>query len=285
MANVVADIFRQAAQFNTADSCRKGSTVHLTDDLDVTVTGDIHGNRSALSRVIAYAAVDRRPDRRLILQEIIHGSPDPRSGHDRSVEMMLRAARLKIEQRDKVILLLSNHDLAQVTGNEITKAGRRVCQAFVEGVEYCFGTNTPDILEAIKEFCLSMPLAVRCSNGVLITHSLPSPQRMETAGVDILDRDYKQDDLRRGGAVYEWTWGRQQTDQQTDALAQQLGVELFLLGHHKVDNGYKIVTSRAVSIASDDDHGCVVRFNTAQSITVETIAACIKPIVALGKVP
>ena len=283
MAHAVADIFRQAAELNESDPTRKGSTVHLGDQLEIIATGDMHGEAQALAKIIAYADLPGHPGRRLILQEIIHGPIEPQSGCDRSVELLLRTAKLKIAQGDKVIFLMGNHDLAQATGNEITKAGLGVCKAFCEGVEFCFGECAAEVLEAVKEFCLSLPLAVRCANGVLITHSLPSPERMDLAGVEILERAYKGEDLSRGGAVYEWVWGRDQTDQQTDALAEQLGVEFFVLGHRRIETAYEMLTSRAATVASDHRHGCVLHFSTDSSLTAETLPAYIKPIASLAK--
>ena len=205
-----------------------------------------------------------------MLQEIVHGPDCPKTGHDRSVELLLRAARLKVKFGRQVIFIMGNHDLAQMTGNEIAKEGRGACKAFVAGVEYCFGDDAAEVLEAVGAFQASMPLAVRCPNRVLISHSLPSPYRMELAGTEILTRGYKQDDMSRGGPAYEWTWGRDQTDEQTDMLAEMLDVDFFLLGHRKVEN-WELVTSRAVAIAADTLRGCVVEFGTADTVNAETI--------------
>jgi len=283
VASAAADIFRRAAALNVHDTRRNGNVVALEGGLDVIVTGDIHGNRAALSKVIAAAGIGETSGRRLILQEIIHGPPDKRTGLDRSVEVLLRAARLKIAHPEQVIFIMGNHDLAEATGNEITKNGVGACKSFAEGVSLCFGDEAREVLEAVRELCLSMPLAVRCANDVLITHSLPSPRRMESVGVDILRRANEQADLRRGGAVYEWTWGRGQTDEQTDELAAELGVEFFILGHRYVEAGFETVTRRAIAVASDHDRGCVVRFSTDVPLTAETAARAVTPIVSLGE--
>ena len=282
MPSPVPDIFRQAARLNAEDPRRRGSTIHLTQETpEVIVVGDLHGNRAGLSDVIRYADLDRSESRVLILQEIVHGPPDPPGGCDRSIEVLLRSARLKVTYAEKVIFLLGNHDLAQVTGNEITKDGRGVCKDFNEGVGLCFGEEAPEVLEAVKDFIVSMPLAVRCPNSVLVTHSLPSPARMDIAGPDILDRTYQESDFVRGGPVYEWTWGRGHTDQQTDQLAQQLGVGFFILGHQHIPEGWRTLTSRALAVASDHPKGCLVHFNTADPLTSETVTECIKPIASL----
>jgi len=282
VASAAADIFRQAARANFEDARRRGSTVHIPSGRHLIVSGDLHGNRPALTKLITYADLAINAENVLLLQEIIHGPEDPRTGYDRSCELMLRSARLKLAHGDGVVILLGNHDLAQVTGNEITKEGRGACKTFDEGVLHCFGDDGAEVLEAINEFCLSMPLAARTDGGVFLSHSLPSPDRMELAGVEILDRAYRDEDLRRGTPVYEWTWGRDQTDEQTDALAETLGVEFFVLGHRHVESGFEIITRRAVTLASDHDHGKVIEFDSDVTLTAETVLECVRPIAALA---
>jgi 3',5'-cyclic AMP phosphodiesterase CpdA len=282
LSSVVADIFRRAAEQNRDDDRRSGNLLTVTGEADVIVAGDIHGHRKNLSKIISYANLGSNADRRLVLQELIHGPPDAATGHDRSVELLLRAARLKAQRPEQVLMLLGNHDVAQVTGNEITKAGRGVCEAFTEGARFAFGADADDVLEAIDDFLLSLPLAIQCSGGTLISHSLPSPGRMEAAGTDILRCPHRREDLRRGGPVYEWTWGRGHTPEQLDDLAAELGVEFFVLGHQHIHTGWRCIAPRAITIASDHEHGCVMRFSAETLLTEEAAVACTKPIVALG---
>jgi len=207
---------------------------------------------------------------------------DPATGHDRSAELLLRAARLKVQHPRQVLFVLGNHDVAQVTGSEIMKGGRGVCRAFAAGVNFAFGGEGPEVLSAIEKFLLSMPLAIRCPNGVLISHSLPSPSRMKLAGTEILSRPYRDEDLRRGGPVYEWTWGRNQTAEQLDELAAKLGVEFFILGHHHADSGFEMLSPRGMVVMSDHEHGCIVEFVADLALTAEMVGDCVKPIAALG---
>ena len=281
MPNPVADIFRQAAELNIRDPRREGGTVYVEDGVEMLVAGDIHGRRDALTKIIAYAAVDRLPHRRVVLQEITHGPIDPNTGQDRSIELLMRAARLKVTYPDQVLFVLSNHDLSQVTGNEIVKSGRRVCLAFTEGVKAAFGEDADEVLLELRSFLLSMPLALRTPGGVFITHSLPYPDRMEAAGVEILMRVLNSKDLVCGGGAYEWVWGRNQTDEQLDELAEKLGVDFFVLGHKQMTVGWEPLGHRAVTLASDNDHGAVVQFGSQTPLTMETVADHIKLVAAL----
>jgi len=284
MPHVVADIFRQAAALNIQDRRRKGNVLDLEAGCRVIVAGDVHGNRTNLKKIIDYAALGANPRRRLVLQEVIHGPVDEDSSLDCSVELLLRVARLRIANPTQTALVLGNHDIAQAVGNEIAKDGRGVCKDFSDGVAHAFGPQAAaEISPAINEFLLSAPLAVRCPNGVFIVHSLPSPDRMELAGLGILDRLTGTGDLRRGCGAYEWTWGRGHTPEQIDDLAQRLGVQYFILGHQHGPQGCQTIGPKATILTSDNERGCVMEFSTDEPVTGETADGCVLRIISLGR--
>ena len=282
MSHAVADIFRQAAQASQADPRRRGNVVDLEPGCDVIATGDIHGNRQAFTRILAYFERPSPRPRRLVLQELIHGPPDGETGQDRSIELLLRAARLKVARPSDVVLLMGNHDLAQITGAEIAKDGPPSCRAFADGVCFAFGADGGEVLSGVDDFLRSLPLAARCPNGVWITHSLPAPSRGRAPDTDILHRPYTYDDFLRGGPAYEWTWGRAHTDEQIDALAAALAAELFILGHRHTAAGIEAVAHRAVTIASDHSHGCLVEFASDQPLDAQSAILSATPLVAIA---
>lgn len=282
MGHVVADIFRQAAQLNRDDPRRQGNVIRLADAGEMIVAGDLHGNRGNLNKIIDHASLGRSPQQCLVLQEVIHGPVDPDTGHDRSIELLVRVARLKIQYPQQVLTLLGNHDVAQIANNEITKDGRGVCKEFNAGVRFSYGDAADEISEAMNEFLLSMPLAAICPNRVLMAHSLPSPHRMEIAGMEILSRATELADLPRGKGAYEWTWGRNQTAQQLDDLAESLDVDFFVLGHKHVPEGCETIASRAMLLASDNERGCIVQFTTSEPLTIENCCDHVRRIITLG---
>lgn len=283
MPSPLADIFRNAADLNRQDPRREGNLLRLEAGRDVVATGDLHGHRANLNKVIAWADLAGHPDRRLILQEIVHAPPDPRTGHDRSVEVLLRAARLKAAHPQQVVFLLGNHDVAEAIGNEISKGGQGVCEAFAKGVQYACGPDdTPEVLDAVHDLLLSAPIAVRCPGDVLLTHTLPTPQRMALAGMDVPDNPYDPQSLRRGGPVYEWIWGRKQTPEQIDRLGEHLGVGFFVLAHKRIPTGYEFIGPKAVILTAEHDRGCLLRFASDDRLTEEKARAGLTPIAALG---
>jgi hypothetical protein len=278
-----ADIIRQAADLNRKDDRRHGSTVRLEGRYDLIIAGDIHGNRPNFVKIVGYAELASNPGRHLLLQELIHGPVDPASGHDRSIELLLRAARLKCSHERQVLFVIGNHDVAQITGSEIIKDGQSFCETFAEGVSYAFGAaDAPAILAAVEEFLLSLPLAVVCDNGVMIAHSVPSPNRMAPAGTEILTRAFTKDDLHRGTPVYDWTWGRGHAAEQLDSLAAKLGVDFLILGHQRSDSGLEVISPRAVALASDHAHGKILHFSGGETVSTETAMAKARPIVTLA---
>lgn len=278
MAHPAADIFRQAARLLQEDPRREGNVVRIEPLCRVVVSGDIHGNGKALARIISFCGRKSSRPTRLVLQEIIHGLPDSQTGTDRSVELLLRAARLKINCPEEVLFVMGNHDLAQVGGVEIAKDGCGACKGFSAGVEAAYGEDAPDVLEAVGDMIRSFPLAAVCPNGAFVTHSVPSPGRMAAAGTEILHRPYVDEDFRRGGPAYEWTWGRGQKAEQLDALAAELAVELFVLGHRHVASGCEVIAPRAVVLASDHQHGRVACFASEVPVTAEAICRASIPV-------
>lgn len=281
MGHPAADIFRQAAGLNLQDTRRGGNTIRIEPGMEMIVSGDLHGYRVGLAKLLAYAQLDQRPNRRLILQEIVHGPADAATGQDRSIELLLRAARLKVAHPLQVVFILGNHDIAQVTGNEITKDGCGTCKAFCEGVRFSYPDACQEVMAAVNEFLLSMAIAALTPGGVFIAHSLPSPNRMEASGLEILSRPTTQNDLHRGQPAYEWTWGRQQTPQQLDSLAEKLGVTYFILGHRHSDSGCEVVSPRGVALTTGHPCGQVAVFGSDEPLSGETICEHLKPVLSM----
>ncbi len=281
MTHPVANTFDKAAELIAADANRRGNCLQFKAGDRIIYTGDIHGNRKNLAKIIAYAALGAHPQRRLILHEIIHGGPTDPSGGDRSVETLLRAARLKISYPEQVFFLLANHDIAQITGNEITKGGCGVCKAFDAGLDNAFGPDAAEVRSAVNRLLRSQPLAAMCANGALMAHSVPGPERIKLIDWEIFNRPYEEEDFHRGGSLYEWTWGQVRSPEQLDELADRLDVKWFMLGHRLIESGYEIHHDRAVILASNHAHGAVMEFDAGEPLSEETLKDYVYPIVSL----
>jgi hypothetical protein len=103
-----------------------------------------------------------------------------------------------------VFVLLSNHELAQVNGEDIMKHGISSVEAFDDGLDYVFDEQAEEVRAALHEYVYSYPLAVRCNNGVFCSHSLPTPRKRERFDPMVINRhltDTNKGVVASGGGV------------------------------------------------------------------------------------
>jgi hypothetical protein len=262
-ADAVREALLAGARANREAACRQGSidVVHAPGRL--IATGDLHDNPLHLARLIAAAGLNgdgADQASHLVLHEIIH-SDRLINGMDFSYRALVRVAALKAEHPEFVHTLLANHELSQIAGAGIVKDGVRVVEAFNEALDYAFGERTPEVQEAIKEFILSMPLALRCigpggRGDVLCAHSIPSPWMMNRFDPTVLSRELTEADYEpRQGSAYIMVWGRGYDAEQIEDLVERWGVGLFILGHEKAENGVHFIPPCALVLNSDHERG------------------------------
>src|SRR5947208_7095693 len=175
----VVETFSAAADENKLTAIRHEQVVHLPAEGEVWMTGDIHDHRTNFNKLIVAAELANNPQRHLVLHELIHGDHFDQSGAEDSWRMLYQAAELKVDFPGQVHFLLANHDLAQIHGEGIMKAGLSVCEAFYKGLKRDFPNGSTVVTVAITEFLLSLPLAIRCPNGLLFCHSLPTDDQIK----------------------------------------------------------------------------------------------------------
>lgn len=260
-AEAVADALRAGAAANRGASCRTGSIDRVEAPGRLIATGDIHDNPINFAKVVEAAGLGDEPagdPSHLTLHEIIH-PPTLVGGMDFSYRGLTRVAALKARFPEHVHTLLANHELAQVVGAGIVKNGVRVVEAFNAGVEYVFGEDADVVHDAIREFVLSMPLALRCvcpQGDVLCSHSLPAAAMMGRFDTTILSRDLTPEDYEpRTGSAYLMVWGRGYDHELLEDLTERWGVNLFILGHEHAENGYALVEPNALVLNTDHDRG------------------------------
>jgi hypothetical protein len=267
-AEAVCDAFRAGAKANREAACRQGSIdiVHAPGRL--IATGDLHDNPLHLARLVAAAGLgdhaqstgEQAGPAHLVLHEIIH-SDRLINGMDFSYRALARVAALKAAHPEHIHTLLANHELSQIAGAGIVKDGVRVVEAFNEALDYAFGDDTAMVQEAIKEFILSMPLALRCAGprgrgDILCAHSIPSPWMMNRFDPTVLSRELTEADYEpRQGAAYIMVWGRGYDAEQIEDLVERWGVGLFILGHEKADSGVHFIPPCALVLNSDHERG------------------------------
>lgn len=278
----VRAVFELAADANLRCPLRRGSAVYLPPRGRLIMTGDLHDHGLNLERILSIAALEDGPEVHLVLHEVIH-SPRLVNGCDLSVRTLARVAMLKTRWPQQVHVLLGNHELAQWSGQGIAKGGVNVVEAFDAGIEFIYAEGAPVIREAVLRFIRSLPLAVRCANGLFCAHSVPSPHHLGVFDWSILDRVPSEIDMRCGGAAHSMVWGRRHTQESASALAAAWGCKRFLLGHQPAEMGYSVEVEGGsiLILASDHDHGVALPLDLSREYAVEELVSCVVPLASV----
>jgi len=258
-ADHVVETLGVATEENQVSSLRDQQVVNLPEEGEVWIAGDIHDHRRNFEKFVKSADLGSNPQRHLVLQELIHGDHYDKNGAEESWKILVQAAELKADFPGQVHFLLANHDLAQVHGEGIMKAGQSVCEAFTAGVKRDFGDRNALVTAAITEFLLSFPLAVRTHNGLFFCHSLPTDDEIKNYDYGVFNRaltgpDYK----RRTGPVYQLIWGRKTSPAGAQAFAQKVNAKMLVTGHQPQETGYAINGPNHLIIASDHNQGVML---------------------------
>ena len=281
-ADHVIETFETATEENQVSSLREHQVVKLPADGEVWIAGDLHDHQRNFEKFIKAADLANNPQRHIVLQELIHGDKVDANGAEGSWEMLYRAAELKCDYSGQVHFLMANHDLAQIHGEGIMKAGISVCEAFNAGVRRDFPTGSSSVTVAITEFLLSLPLAVRAPNGLFMCHSLPPDDQIEKFDFTVFDRPLTGNDYRRRtGPVYQLVWGRKTTPAGVATFADKVGAKLIIVGHQPQESGYAVVGDRLLIIASDHNQGVFVSTDLSQEYDMDKLVQSVHKFVAV----
>lgn len=272
-----AEIFKEAAQHNREDPLLQGSTLVFPNYGQLVMTGDMHGHRRNFDKLVHYCSLDKYGARHVILHELIHEESDSLLVKDNSHELCLLAAKWKCEFPDQVHFLLSNHELAQINGHEISKNGRVVTIDFANTVRKAYGPGSDNVLDAMYEFIRSYALAGRTANRVFLSHSLPGPRELTTFDVEVLRRKPTSTDLAERGSGHALVWGRYQTEGVITTLAEILDVDFFVCGHQPQETGYDVLHGKMIILASDHNHGVFLPIDLNKPTSLDSLTRNIRP--------
>jgi hypothetical protein len=276
----VNEIFRCATEENRVSPLRRMQVEYLPAEGEVWMTGDIHDHRRNFDKLLRAADLANNPQRHLVLHELIHGDHFDANGAEGSWEILYRAAELKCDYPEQVHFMLANHDLAQIHGEGIMKAGLSVCEAFTAGVKRDFPQGALEMTVSITEFLLSLPLAVRCENGLFFCHSLPTDAQIEKFDFTVFDRPLNgQDYLRRTGPVYQLIWGRGVTADGAAKFADTVGAHIIITGHQPQESGFLVNGDRHLIVASDHNQGVFLPIDLGQNYDMDGLVGVMKKFV------
>ncbi len=282
MPHTIIELLSKGITANQADRFRRGNLVCLPGQGSLVVGGDIHGHRRNFERLAAYADLANHPDRHIVLQEIIHGGPEDDTGGCLSYQLLFEAVRFKLSFPDQVHFVMGNHDTAFISNTEVMKNGKEMNRAMSSALQREFQQASGDVKLAIRQFLFSQPLAVRCSNRIWISHSLPNDRFVDRFDPGIFDRELQIADCTKPGSAYLLTWGRRHSQATLGKLAGQLDVDLFVLGHQPQQQGWNQAGSNLIILASDHNHGCLLDIDLARSWSVAELVAKVVPLASVS---
>lgn len=280
-ADTACRLLCEAAALIREDPIRRGSLLEFGAAGQVVMTGDLHGNSRNFEKLQQFCALERCPGRSVILHELIHADIEGPEQLDLSIDLLVRAAAWKCAFPDNVYFLQSNHELAQLRNQEITKGGRSVLYDFERGVAQRYGGDREAVLEAVRVYIAALPLAARTRSGIFMCHSLPDPALIERFDLSVFDRVPTAEDLSPGGPAYALVWGRFHSAAVVEEFAKRLGVECFIVGHTPQEEGSAII-GRMIILASEHSHGAFLPIDLSRRYTVAELAASIRKFAAVG---
>jgi len=268
----IVEVFQCAAEENQMSPLRAQQVVHLPTEGEVWIAGDLHDHRRNLEKLLFAIDLVNNPQRQLILQEVVHGDHWDPNGAEGSWETLARIADLKCRFPRQVHFLLANHDLAQIHGEGIMKGGQSVCAAFNKGVKRDFGGQAGVAQAAITEFLLSFPLAIRTSNGLFFSHSVPADSEIPNYDYTVFDRELTGIDYqRKTGPVYQLIWGRRTTPPFVDLFLERVGAKLSVTGHQPQETGFTTNGEHQLIIASDHNQGVFLRASLSEPLDINIL--------------
>lgn len=278
MPQQVIQLCREGAELNRACPLRVGNVVQLPDTGSVIVAGDLHGHRRNFERIQKMADLASNPETHVVLQEIIHGGPEDDEGGCLSFQLLFEAIRYKINFPRQVHILLGNHDTAAISNSQVLKGGKEMNRAMQQAMRRHFNGQYDAVYEAMVDYLMSQPLAVRTASRLWMSHSLPADRFVEDFDLSVFNRPYTLDDLERPNPVYVLTWGRRHSPEALTRLADLLEVDGFILGHQPQEMGWTLVGPNTIIIASEHNFGCVLKFDLSESLTAAALAGHIIPL-------
>ena len=276
------ELCKKGMELNYSAKYRRGNIIHLPDAGELIITGDLHGHRRNFEKIVTFADLKNNPQRHVVFQEILHGGPEDGQGGCLSFKLLFDAIRYQLEFGDQVHLILGNHDTAIISDIDIMKMGREMTRSMQAAMKRQFGREYESVYLALKEYLVSEPLAVRCTNRIWASHSLPPDSDVDRFDTTVFERHSQVSDMVRPNPAYQLTWGRRHSEEALAKMADFFDVDVFILGHQSQDSGWGRTGLNLIILASDHNHGCLISFDLAQSYTADELTDCIVPLASIA---
>ena len=261
----------QAAQVNKTNPNRTGNLITLNPPGKVIMTGDIHGNEKNLDRIIRYCDLSNNPNTHLVIHELIHDPTHSNPYECHSYTTIYHAAKLLIKYPGQVHYLMGNHMMAQITEEEVIKSGKPMVKSLTNGIGSTFGDDSKEVHQSVIDFGLSLPLAVRTSNNIFMSHSLPGAESISGFDCDIFDSELTEDILMDNQSIRGLLWDRHHNDNLINNLTSILNAKMFIIGHQPQPLGHSRPFRKLIILASDHNLGCILPFELGKEYSPDEL--------------
>jgi hypothetical protein len=266
----------KAAELLRATPGRRGHWLQLQEADDVLVAGDLHGNVENFRQILNRAQLAKQPRRHLVLQELIHGPHRYPARGDKSHQLVDLFAALKCQFPRQVHYLLGNHELSQWTARAIAKTDTDYNAIFREGIGTAYGAHAGAVYQAYFKIFELLPVAIRTSNRVLLSHSLPYASKREAVTLAALERElWDPADLLPGGAAHAIVWGRDTSLENVSAYLQKLDADFLITGHIPCPQGYGTPNENQLIIDAMGIPACCCLFPANRVVTYKELVTSV----------
>ncbi|MBN2841806.1 MAG: metallophosphoesterase [Sedimentisphaerales bacterium] len=270
-ANEIIATLEKATELNFSNPFRQGNIIRLPATGKVVATGDLHGNDKNFDKIVKYADLASDKSNHIILHELIHDPNYPNPYECHSYCLIYRAAQLLIQYPGQIHYILGNHAMAQITAEEVIKAGKPMVKSLNKGFEAAFGADAKSVYAAFELFFLSLALVVKTANGVWISHSLPDAGHFAHFNYDVFITPLTIDILKNNQSVRSLLWDRRHDNQLINEMAKAVKVDSFIVGHQPQAEGSSNPFEKLIILASDHNKGCILPFDLSKKYTTDEL--------------
>ena len=190
------------------------------------------------------------------------------------VSPLAEVARLKVEYPDRVHLLMGNHEMSELTGQEILKGGVCLNILFRQALINKYGEEHADgIRTAMLKFFRSWPLAIRTENRIFICHSTPPAKHIRHYST----RWFRQDTEslwteRNRKMLYLLLWSREYDPKAAKQFAGRVDADVLLVGHKSCPKGWDVPNDTHIIIDCKDHRAHLISFDLTLPYTHEELS-------------
>jgi len=281
-ARELFDDLKRGGEANLQDKWRKGNLIELPANGKVIMTGDLHGHQKNFDRLVRYADLEKNPNTHLIFHEVIHNGHPEVPNEDHTFIMLIQVVKLKIAFPDQVHYLMGNHEMAQCSGEEVLKGGHRMLKIFTNGLHARFREHADMALQAISDYLLTLPIAIRTENRIWMSHSLPSKRHLAQFDDAIFQDTLEGQHVVSDKSLRALLWDRRHDEACLSNLMQRWHVDIFIVGHQSQEYGHGRPLDEMIILASDHNHGHCLPFDLSVDYTSDELYGLIKPLASIA---